>query len=92
MPEQPGSGQRPDDLHPLIKEYFAKRGLDYNDIPTNTYETLRHFPPLHVPVLVDVLNAVGQSLEDDTKLTDEGESLESDEAMTPLEKYRFVIH
>ncbi|MDP9275107.1 MAG: hypothetical protein M3O99_05890 [Chloroflexota bacterium] len=92
MPEQPGGGERPE-LHPLIKDYFANRQLDYNNIPAHTYETLRHFPAQHVQVLVDVLNAVGQSLEADTRAPDEiGEGVESDETMTPLEKYRFVIH
>jgi hypothetical protein len=94
MPEQPEGGQRPT-LHPLIQEYFANRQppRDPNKIPQHTYEMLLTFPPGKVQVLVDVLNAVGESLEKDTgALDDTGDSLESDEPMTPLEKYRFVIH
>jgi len=94
MPEQPEGGQRPT-LHPLIQEYFANRQppRDPNKIPQHTYEMLLTFPPGKVQVLVDVLNAVGESLEKDTgALDDTGDSLESDEPTTPLEKYRFVIH
>jgi hypothetical protein len=92
MPEQPEGGQK--ELHPHIKEYFRLRHLDYTQVPRNTYDALANFPPQHVDVLVDALNAVGQGLEDDTKgsLDEPGEDRESDAPATPLEKYRFVIH
>ena len=95
MPEQPEGGQRPP-LHPLILQYFANRHppRDPNKIPPNTYEMLLAFQVAgNVQVLVDVLNGLGESLEKDTgALDDTGDSLESDEPITPLEKYRFVIH
>ena len=93
MPEQPEGGQRLP-LHPLILQYFANRHppRDPNKIPPNTYEMLRTFRG-NVQVLVDVLNALGESLEKDTgALDDTGDSPGSDEPITPLEKYRFVIH
>ncbi len=91
MPEQPEGGQRPP-LHPLIQKYFANRQppRDPNKIPPHTYEMLLTFPPGKVPVLVEVLNAVGESLEKDTGALDD--TGDSDEPITPLEKYRFVIH
>lgn len=95
MPEQPEGGQR-QPLHPLILQYFANRHppRDPNKIPPNTYAMLLAFPVTgNVQVLVDVLNGLGESLEKDTgALDDTGDSLESDEPITPLEKYRFVIH
>jgi len=51
---------------------------------------LRTFPAGNVQVLVDVLNALGESLEKDTGALDD--TGDSDEPITPLEKYRFVIH
>ena len=51
---------------------------------------LRTFPPGKVQVLVDVLNGLGESLEKDTGALDD--TGDSDEPITPLEKYRFVIH
>ena len=91
MPEQPEGGQRPP-LNPLIQQYFANRQppRDPNKIPPHTYEMLRTFPPGKVQVLVDVLNALGESLEKDTGALDD--TGDSDEPITPLEKYRFVIH
>jgi hypothetical protein len=91
MPEQPEGGQRPP-LHPLILQYFANRHppRDPNKIPPHTYEMLRTFPAGNVQVLVDVLNALGESLEKDTGALDD--TGDSDEPITPLEKYRFVIH
>jgi len=91
MPEQPEGGQRLP-LHPLILQYFANRHppRDPNKIPPETYKMLRTFPDGNVKVLVDVLNALGESLEKDTGALDD--TGDSDEPITPLEKYRFVIH
>ncbi|HEY8791292.1 MAG TPA: hypothetical protein VIL96_00215 [Gaiellaceae bacterium] len=91
MPEQPEGGQRPP-LNPLIQQYFANRQppRDPDKIPRHTYEMLLTFPPGKVQVLVDVLNAIGESLEKDTGALDD--TGDSDEPITPLEKYRFVIH
>jgi hypothetical protein len=93
MPEQPEGGQKKD-LHPHIKEYFRLRGRDYNQIPPHTYDALANFPPQHVNVLVDTLNAVGLGLEADTSgaLDESDEGADSDAPVTALEKYRFVIH
>lgn len=92
MPEQPEGGQKKE-LNPLIKEYFTLRHLELNQIPQHSYDALANFPDQHAKVLVDVLNAVGKALEDDTRSLDEiGESLESGAPMTPLEMYHFMIH
>jgi len=91
MPEQPEGGQRPP-LNPLIQQYFANRHppRDPNKIPPHTYAMLLAFPDRNVQVLVDVLNGLGESLEKDTGALDD--TGDSDEPITPLEKYRFVIH
>ncbi len=93
MPEQPEGGQKKE-LHPHIKDYFTARHLDYNQVPPHTYDALANFPAQHVNVLVDTLNAVGQSLEADTlgALDEPDEGADSDAPTTALEKYRFVIH
>ena len=93
MPEQPEGGQKKE-LHPHIKDYFIARHLDYNQVPSHTYDALANFPDQHVNVLVDTLNAVGQGLEADTEgsLDEPDEGADSDAPMTALEKYRFVIH
>jgi hypothetical protein len=61
MPEQPEGGQEPE-LPQLIKDYFARRGLDPGKkIPPYTKATLAKLTPDQLKAL----DAVGASLEKD---------------------------
>jgi hypothetical protein len=60
MPEQPGSGDKPD-LPQHVKDYFSRRDLDPEDLPQHTRAKLARFTPNDVKAL----DRVGEGLESD---------------------------